>query len=187
MPNWIYHRATLRPFTRDGQRIIERLLAAKNTHNWFGNAAPTELQILEDSLPLKDGMDKETWFAKNATFPNSPYEVTTNEDGTKRNEYSNAFIDHLSQQFAFKPDWWSPLTFGVKWGACNESFSAIKDGLRYNCRTPYDVCQQLYIYLTRNGIDVDVVCDGEMDGKYIFKSRGGQYTAHYTASGDLRY
>ena len=41
--------------------------------------------------------------------------------------------------------------------------------------------------LRRSGIDVDVVCDGEMDGKYIFKSRGGEYTEHYTASGDLCY
>lgn len=187
MPNWIYHRATLRPFTRNGQRIIERLLAAQNTHNWFGNAAPVEIQVLEDSLPLEDGMDKETWFAKNSSFEGSfPKLVTTDKDGYERTDYSQAFKDHLRQQFAFEPSWWSPLTFGVKWGACNESFSALDDGIEYNCRTPYDVCQQLYIYLTRNGIDVDVVCDGEIDGKYIFKSRGGEYTTHYTASGELR-
>ena len=187
MPNWIYHRATLRPFTRNGQRIIERLLAAQNTHNWFGNAAPVEVQVLEDSLPLEDGIDAETWIIQHSNFATSPYEVTKDEEGNESTDYSQAFKDHLRQQFAFEPDWWSPLTFGVKWGACNESFSARDDGIQYNCRTPYDVCEQLYVYLTLNGIDVDLVCDGEMDGKYIFKSQGGEYTTHYTASGELRY
>jgi hypothetical protein len=177
MPNWINHRATLRPFTQNGSRIIERLLAAKNTHNWFGNAAPVEIQVLEKSLPVD--VDIEVWFAANSKYPESPYKKDSESQA-----YSEAYQEYLKKQFAYVIDW-SPLTFGVKWGACNESFSKVDDGVRYSCRTPYGVCEELYVYLTRNGIDVDVVCDGEMDGKYIFKSRGGQYTKHWTASGEL--
>lgn len=187
MPNWINHSTTLRPFTRNGQRIIERLLGAKNTHNWFGNAAPVEVQVLEDSLPLEDDIDKDTWFAQHSTFEDSPYETRTDEEGNESTSYSKAYKNHLQNAFGFQLNDWFTLTFGVKWGACYESFSALDDGIQYNCRTPYGTCEELYIYLTKNGIDVDVVCDGEMDGKYIFKSRGGEYTEHYTASGDLCY
>ena len=184
MPNWIYHRATLRPFTRNGQRIIERLLAAQNTHNWFGNSAPVEVQVLEDSLPLETGIDKEAWFAEHSNFKGSIHEVIIDEDGEESTQYSQAYKDHLQTAFGFELDDWYALTFGVKWGACDESVSRYYDGLEFQCRTPYGVTH-LYGYLTLNGIDVDVVCEGEMDGKYIFKSRGGRYTEYWTHSGEL--
>ena len=78
------------------------------------------------------------------------------------------------------------IDFCVK-DVTNLKLLALYNGIQYNCRTPYGTCEKLYMYLTMNGIDVDVVCDGEVDGKYIFKSRGGEYTEHYTASGGLCY
>ena len=170
MPNWINHRGTLRPFTLEGTIIIQRLLENKNTHNWFGNSAPLEVQVQEDSLPIE--LDKDTWLKKYSAF--------TGDFSSE--EYST----YLENKYGFISSF-TPLTFGVKWGACNPNFRGDESMLEFSCRTPYGVCTEFYQYLSRNGIDVDVICDGEMDGKYIFKSRGGEYTEHYTASGDLCY
>ena len=169
MPNWVYNRGTLEPFTVNGVEIIKRLLANQNTQNWFGNAAPVEVQILEDSLPVEN---KDAWLQEHSEYAK----------GKEAPDFSSEEYDaYLEEKYGFVSSY-TRLTFGVKWGACQIDFSGDEQQVRFRCQTPWGVPEEFYQYLARNGIDMKVDFGGEMDGTCQIIAKAGMISIDYQQS-----
>ena len=138
MPTWNFCRGTLHPFTQNGQDIVQRLLDNQNTHNWLGNSAPVELQVVENSLPIKD---KEAWIQKESEYTG---------------DFSSSEYDsYLLEQYGYKSSF-TRLTFDVKWGASSAETSGDTRKMKFSFSTPYGAPMEFFQYLQRNGIDIEV-------------------------------